>query len=94
MSDNIEPEQSLYILMLEHLPNYRRLIQEALDQQDREQLLHHIHQLHGAACYCPVPHLQAALKNIEVKLCQSSTFAEIKSLIIDLDQAITGLLPH
>ncbi len=57
--------KDLFQMLMDSLPDARAKIEQGSANQDREQLLHEVHRLHGATRYCGVPALQAACQGAE-----------------------------
>ncbi|MDF1819954.1 MAG: ATP-binding protein [Alcanivoracaceae bacterium] len=62
----------MHRMLLDQLNNDLRLIQQAGDEQKREQLLEQVHRLHGATRYCGTPRLEQAARELEVALKQKA----------------------
>ncbi|QIR13830.1 two-component sensor histidine kinase BarA [Shewanella aestuarii] len=84
---NQKPDLALEMLkmLVESLPQTIVDIEQALQENDQQAMLHTVHKLHGASCYCGVPTTQ--------KLCQAIESAlKHKTQIIDLEPEILELL--
>ncbi len=62
-----EAKQLLHQLLI-YIPEVLQHIRNAYKARDMEQLLIHVHKLHGACCYCGVPRLKQAAKSLEVAI--------------------------
>ncbi|MGB0894560.1 MAG: two-component sensor histidine kinase BarA [Parashewanella sp.] len=86
-------KQSLAIEMLEmlldSLPETTQQIQSALVSNDSQMLLHVVHKLHGACCYCGVPTTQHLCQQIESSLKQQSDIEMIEPEILELLDELT-----
>ena len=79
-----ELAQELFGMLVDSLEQESMSIRQTHADEDHENLLKHVHRLHGATRYCGVPALKAAAENAEVTLKQQP--------IEQLDQAIQKLL--
>ena len=80
-------QQLLNMLALE-LPEFKQAITTSFKQDDTPTLIHHIHKLHGACCYCGANQLKSMLNNIENHI-QDYTPQEleihIQALLVEID---------
>ncbi len=97
--NNAEIAEDLITLFVSDLPTVRNYLEKLFLEGDYTMLRDQAHRLHGATCYCGVPHLKAAVQNLE-KLLKSkdlrkkiSDNSEIKEhLQILLDEIDSVLL--
>ena len=77
---NNKPElaQELLDMFALELPTLKQQITSSHNKQDRNNLEHHIHKLHGASCYCGTNKLKILLHNFEPKIKKLSTGEKAK----------------
>lgn len=63
---NSELARNLLEMLVDDLPQQEVKMSEALRQEDLQTLSHIVHSLHGATCYCGVPELRHAVKDLEI----------------------------
>lgn len=71
-NNNEELAKDLLRMLAEDLPPTIQELQKAQNEHNFDQLLHYSHRLHGAACYCGVPALKQAAKDLEQHLKSTS----------------------
>ncbi|PIE43249.1 MAG: hybrid sensor histidine kinase/response regulator [Gammaproteobacteria bacterium] len=64
--------EELFNMLLEHLIEDHEAIQQHFDNDDRDQLMHRVHKLHGATKYCGVPELRHYAEIFETVLKQKN----------------------
>jgi len=86
--DREDIAQSMLDSFMSDLPNAWNDIQNARNNNDLEGLHHHVHKLHGAACFCGVPLIKALVSEIEtqIKLKKPMTITDV--LLIHLKNTI------
>ena len=62
----------MHRMLLDQLNNDLRLIRQAGEERQRDQLLEQVHRLHGATRYCGTPRLEQAARELEVALKQKA----------------------
>lgn len=67
-----EIANEMFQLFIETLPKELATIQECYNNNNLPSLLAQVHRLHGASCYCGVPHLKNALASFETALKQNN----------------------
>ncbi len=75
--------------LIASLPQDKAYINKDYAEKDWEALRNHVHKLHGACCYCGVPQLKEAAKNLETAVASHSldtmyTHLEALNLAIDM----------
>ena len=79
-------------MLVQSLPDSLLLIQQAMQQQDAEQLLQHIHKLHGASCYTGLPVLKQLTELIETELKKGKQTEQLEPELFELQDRIQSLL--
>lgn len=64
----IELAQEMLQMLLDNLGKDQEIITQTYQQNDLIELKHHVHKLHGAACYCGVPRLKSSAHQLETAL--------------------------
>lgn len=59
-------------MLIENLENDSKHIARALEEKDYDELLNHVHKLHGATCYTGVPRLKTVTYDYETAIKQKS----------------------
>ena len=83
----------LFRVLLRSLPESRASIDAAAAATDREGIRSAAHRLRGAAAYCGVPRLEAAVSAVEHRAREGDE-ASLRSALAELDAAIAELLAH
>ncbi len=75
--------EELFNMLLEHLIDDYEAIQEHFENDDRDQLMHRVHKLHGATKYCGVPELRQYAEIFETALKQDKDplYPDFKNLM-------------
>lgn len=91
--NNLDFAKEILDLFIKTLPGAISEIKQAYTDQNFPALLHHIHKLHGATCYCGLPRLKAVLFNLETDL--KSNIMDSSSLLLEqLEHEANLLLEH
>lgn len=79
-------------MLCSSLPDSYQHIQQAWQQRDAEQLLHHVHKLHGATCYSGVPQLKQLTEQLETQLKRGQSLEQLEPEMLELADVVQGLL--
>ncbi|EGU49236.1 hybrid sensory histidine kinase BarA [Vibrio ichthyoenteri ATCC 700023] len=73
-------------MLLDYMPEVSAIVEQALesDSFDVEQLIHHVHKLHGSCSYCGVPRLKNVCATIEKALRSGSNIEDIEPELFEL----------
>tara|TARA_Y100001956_G_C4127634_1_gene191220 strand:- start:3244 stop:6036 length:2793 start_codon:yes stop_codon:yes gene_type:complete len=73
-------------MLIDYIPEVEAIVEGALedDHFDTEQLIHHIHKLHGSSSYCGVPRLKGICATIEKELRSGVEIEEIEPELFEL----------
>lgn len=73
-------------MLIDYIPEVASIVEGALedDHFDVEQLIHHIHKLHGSSSYCGVPRLKAVCATIEKALRSGTMIDNIEPELFEL----------
>lgn len=88
--------QEMLRMLVDYIPQVSQVIEEALADDDYsiEDLLHHIHKLHGSCAYSGVPRLQSLCGTLENLLRAGSNVIDIEPELFELqdemDKVITS----
>lgn len=86
---NAELAQDMLNMLLAGLPEERRTLIRALDQQDHAELLEIVHKLHGATRYCGVPQLRGCCQMAETLLKQGKRSDQaIREIVRAIDRLL------
>ncbi len=71
--------------LIESINSTRQIIRQALENGDLETLLEETHKFHGGCCYCGVPALKHAVKELETQLNKpkADNIAELTHTVVD-----------
>lgn len=72
-NNNTDLAKDLLEMMVAELPTNTQDLQTCLATDNYEQMEHLVHRLHGAACYCSVPYLKTAARDLETYLKNNPT---------------------
>ncbi len=94
-NQNTEMASDLLKMFVADLPEVSKAIQEYFNLQDFTRLQAQVHKLHGASCYCGVPHLknaakqlETALKSIDNKSISNNELEDFVSILLDEINAV------
>jgi two-component system, NarL family, sensor histidine kinase BarA len=79
-------------MLVQSLPESLTLIQQAMQKKDAEQLLQHIHKLHGASCYTGLPVFKQLTELIETELKKGKQTEQLEPELFELQDRIQSLL--
>ncbi|MCC5826358.1 two-component sensor histidine kinase BarA [Alkalimonas sp.] len=79
-------------MLCNSLPESYQHIENAWQQRDAEQLLHHVHKLHGATCYSGVPQLKQLTEQLETQLKRGQSLELLEPEMLELADVVQGLL--
>ncbi|MFA0475771.1 two-component sensor histidine kinase BarA [Vibrio breoganii] len=73
-------------MLVDYIPEVNEIVEQAIDEQlgSREDLIHHIHKLHGSSSYCGVPKLKKACALLEQMLRSGETIEDIEPELLEL----------
>lgn len=73
-------------MLIDSIPEVDTIVESALKDEhvDVEQLIHHVHKLHGSSSYCGVPRLKNICATIEKALRSGSTIEEVEPELFEL----------
>ncbi len=90
---NNKPElaKEMISMLGAELPDVKRSINQTYREKKFNQLLDHIHKLHGSCCYCGVPHLREITIKLESSLKQKQ-YQGLDDWIKELNLEIDNIL--
>ncbi|ODS10285.1 two-component sensor histidine kinase BarA [Vibrio scophthalmi] len=73
-------------MLLDYMPEVSSIVEQALENEnfEVEQLIHHVHKLHGSCSYCGVPRLKNVCATIEKALRSGNTIEDIEPELFEL----------
>ncbi|WP_100752053.1 two-component sensor histidine kinase BarA [Vibrio salilacus] len=73
-------------MLIDSIPEVNTIVESALkdDQVNLDQLIHHVHKLHGSSSYCGVPRLKNICATIEKALRSGATIEEVEPELFEL----------
>ncbi|HAS62188.1 MAG TPA: two-component sensor histidine kinase BarA [Vibrio sp.] len=73
-------------MLIDYIPEVNGVVEQALemDEFDLEQLIHHVHKLHGSCSYSGVPRLKKVCATIEKALRSGKTIEDIEPELFEL----------
>ena len=87
---NAELAEELLLKLMVRLPEERELISQLVAQNNRTELEHRVHKLHGACHYCGLPQLRKAARELEHALKVQET--DIEQQAQALDEALSNAI--
>lgn len=79
-------------MLVDRLAEDKRMIEESYKNKEFERLSRIAHKLYGATCYCGVPRLKSAVKNLEnaalEKKKSKDIFEFVKIVYVEIDSII------
>ncbi len=78
-------------MLLDSIAPTRHALQQAQHEDDPQQMLQHVHKLHGACCYTGVPRLKQLAELLETQLKQGKTLPELEPELLELDDVLLAL---
>jgi len=78
--------QDMLQMLVDYIPEVNAIVEGALedDHFDTQQLIHHVHKLHGSSSYCGVPRLKSVCATIEKELRSGSSIEDIEPELFEL----------
>ena len=73
------------------LAQLQQALQQALQDDNAQQVLQLVHKLHGACCYTGVPRLKSLAELLETQLKQGKSLAELEPEFLELDDVMQAL---
>ncbi len=72
-------------MLVDYIPEVNQVTELALNgETSREELLHHVHKLHGSCSYCGVPRLKKVCETLEKGLRSSAELVEMEPELFEL----------
>ncbi|WP_159654915.1 two-component sensor histidine kinase BarA [Vibrio atypicus] len=73
-------------MLVDYIPEVTAIVEGALedDHFDTDQLIHHVHKLHGSSSYCGVPRLKGICATIEKELRSGTSIEDIEPELFEL----------
>ncbi len=72
-------------MLVDYIPEVSAIVEDALQEEfDREQLIHHVHKLHGSSSYCGVPRLKKVCAELEKALRSGAVIEDIEPELFEL----------
>lgn len=84
--------QDMLQLLIQSLPQTQKQINQALQENEPQMLLHTLHKLHGACCYTGVPRLKNLLETLETQLKKGASIRALEPELSELDDVLEQLL--
>ncbi|WP_372760741.1 two-component sensor histidine kinase BarA [Pseudoalteromonas sp.] len=79
-------------MLLHSVPETLKLLAQAIDSNDCQQVLSIIHKFHGACCYTGVPKLKSLAETIETALKKKCELSNIEPELFELQDELKSLL--
>ena len=78
--------QDMLQMLVDYIPEVGAIVDGALedDHFDIEQLIHHVHKLHGSSSYCGVPRLKNVCATIEKELRSGASIEDVEPELFEL----------
>ena len=90
-NNNKELARDLLNMFVADLPNARQTIHNAYQEAKYNELLSHVHRLHGASCYCGVVRLKKVLANMEFSL-KEKTLQHFPDALQQFDDEVNNII--
>ncbi|GAM65715.1 barA sensory histidine kinase [Vibrio ishigakensis] len=73
-------------MLVDYIPEVNQVIEKAIDEQSvsKDELIHHVHKMHGSSSYCGVPKLKIACAQVEKMLRSGGTVEDIEPELLEL----------
>ncbi|MEH0687492.1 two-component sensor histidine kinase BarA [Vibrio cholerae] len=75
-------------MLVDYIPEVNSVVEQALtgdgDEEARENLIHHVHKLHGSSSYCGVPRLKSICATLEKALRSDASIEEVEPELFEL----------
>ncbi|MCG9680013.1 two-component sensor histidine kinase BarA [Vibrio sp. Isolate24] len=73
-------------MLIDYIPEVSAIVEAALEEEnvDSENLIHHVHKLHGSSSYCGVPRLKKVCATIEKALRSGASIEDIEPELFEL----------
>ncbi|PMH43841.1 two-component sensor histidine kinase BarA [Vibrio sp. 10N.286.49.B3] len=87
-------------MLVEYIPEIDVVVEAAIEESNYspDELIHHIHKLHGSSSYCGVPRLKSLCATIEQVLRSGGTIEEVEPELFELqdemDKVIVASAPY
>ena len=91
-ANDLDLARELLTRFVGELPASMEKIQEAFASGDTQAKINTVHHIHGASCYCGVPDLRLALKQLESQLNACDEEALITPLYQIVDDAVIDVI--
>ncbi|MEH8016193.1 response regulator [Rheinheimera muenzenbergensis] len=78
-------------MLLDSIAPTCQALQQALQDDNNQQVLQLVHKLHGACCYTGVPRLKSLAELLETQLKQGKSLAELEPEFLELDDVMQAL---
>ncbi|WP_261815969.1 two-component sensor histidine kinase BarA [Vibrio gallicus] len=77
-------------MLVDSIPEVNKIIEQSLEEQSlaKEELLHHVHKLHGSSSYCGVPKLKSACAQVEKALRSGASVEDVEPELLELQDEI------
>jgi two-component system sensor histidine kinase BarA len=81
-------------MLIDYIPEVSSVVEEALEDETYsiEELLHHVHKLHGSCSYSGVPKLKAVCAEIEKSLRSGSAIEDVEPELFELQDEMDKVL--
>ncbi|MCG3731421.1 two-component sensor histidine kinase BarA [Vibrio cincinnatiensis] len=86
--------QEMLTLLVDYIPEVAQVVEQALEEASYpiEDLLHHIHKLHGSCSYSGVPSLKAVCTSLEQMLRSGSVIRDVEPELFELQDEMEKVL--
>ncbi|GAM67343.1 barA sensory histidine kinase [Vibrio sp. JCM 19236] len=73
-------------MLVDYIPEVNQVIEKAIDEQSvaKDELIHHVHKMHGSSSYCGVPKLKIACAQVEKMLRSGDSVEDIEPELLEL----------
>ncbi len=72
-------------MLVDYIPEVNQVVEAALNgENNREELTHHVHKLHGSSSYCGVPRLKKVCETLEKGLRAETALAELEPELFEI----------
>ena len=72
-------------MLVDYIPEISKVVEAALEEEiDNDELIHHVHKLHGSSSYCGVPRLKKVCATIEHELRSGASIEDIEPELFEL----------
>lgn len=90
-NNNTDLAKELLSMFVSDLPRASEAIHQAFNTQNYNELIHQVHRLHGASCYCGVSRLRSLLAKMEFSV-REKFYDQFEAKLKEFDEEVNNIL--